>query len=181
MFNRRIWYSRARPKRLTSSILVEKSPPFLLIPDQLAANFRDSRFCIMVRHPLATLEGILRSREGMKNPDDRDLRVVAAQHIGRCLEQQVANIRNLGDRAVSLTYESMCAEPLSTATLVQTLCPELDDLNFDLAISVKGRYNERLRNFNDEQVARLDHETLRIARQELQPFAGSLEYFGYIL
>lgn len=179
--NKSLWYRNARPRSWKATVFVEKSPPFLLIADQLRDNFENARFCIMVRHPLPVVEGILRAHASESSPDGRDMRVVAAQHVGRCLEYQARNIELLGDRAVVFTYETLCSDPKVVANQVKGLCPKLDDLDFDVRLRVKRRYDEQLRNMNSEQVARLDPQTLRIAEVELAPYTDAMARFGYTL
>jgi hypothetical protein len=153
---RRAWEFHARAVQEGADTLVIASPPFLLIPDQLAAEFPGAAFLIMVRNPYAVAEGIIRRgpAAGPVAPGD-SLAAAAARHIVAALAAQEANRVALGARAVFFTYEAMCAAPETVTARVAALAPELADLDLAHARPVKGRYDEPLRDMNAEQIARL--------------------------
>lgn len=153
---RRAWEFHARAVQEGADTLVIASPPFLLIADQLAAEFPGAAFLIMVRNPYAVAEGIIRRgpAAGPVAPGD-SLAAAAARHIVAALAAQEANRVALGARAVFFTYEAMCAAPKTVTARVAALAPELADLDLAHARPVKGRYDEPLRDMNAEQIARL--------------------------
>jgi hypothetical protein len=178
---KRAWYLQAVANNPSASVFVEKSPPFLLMPEVLAANFHNARFVLMVRDPYAAYEGIIRRR--MPNPPDTDTdpRVLAAEHLMAALAHQQRNVTELGSAATFFTYEQMCAEPDYCARLVADLVPVIDDLVLDQRLAVKGIYEEPLRNMNRQQIKRLSSEDLGIANRIFEPHAALLEGFGYEL
>lgn len=153
---RRAWEFHARAPHPGADTLVVASPPFLLIADQLAAEFPGAAFLIMVRNPYAAAEGIIRrgAAAGPVAPGD-SLATAAARHIAAALAAQEANRVALGNRAAFFTYEAMCAAPEAVAARIAALAPELADLDLARARPVKGRYDEPLRDMNAEQIARL--------------------------
>ncbi|MEL7447364.1 MAG: sulfotransferase [Pseudomonadota bacterium] len=179
---RKAWYFHAKAAREDAPVFHTKSPPFLLVADQLRSKFEGARFLLMVRDPYATIEGIIRRRsrsQSVENP--ADLVRVAARHLVTCFEYQRRNITLLGESAVFFTYEDLCAEPCKIAGRITDLVPDLDDLDLVQTIPVKGSYEEPLRNMNDQQIARLDPQDRAIANEVFEPNRSVLEAFGYTL
>lgn len=152
---RRAWYAQATASDARARVFVEKSPPFLVLGDQLRTAFRNARFIMMVRDPLATCEGIIRARSRTATRSGEDIRTLAAQHVIHCFEQQSRNLKDLAGQCTLFTYEKLCEDPSGCAEQVRALLPQLNDLDFDIRLRIKGKYDERLRNMNDEQIARL--------------------------
>lgn len=178
---KRAWYLQAVGRSADASVFVEKSPPFLLIPDMLEREFVGARFVMMVRNPYAAYEGIIRRRVANPPGIDTDPRLLAAEHLMGCFEQQRRNIDKLVDRGVFFTYEQLCSDPKGCADLVRSLVPVLVDLDFDQRIEVKGIYDEPLRNMNADQIARLGPEDLDVATSVFEQHREVMDYFGYEL
>jgi hypothetical protein len=178
---KRAWYLQAVANDPAATVFVEKSPPFLLMPEVLAANFRDARFVLMVRDPYAAYEGIIRRRVPNAPDVDEDPRVIAAQHLMAAFAHQLRNRAELAECSVFFTYEELCADPERCAALVMDLAPAIDDLDLDQEILVKGIYEEPLRDMNEQQIARLTPEDLAIATRVFAPHAAMLAEFGYDL
>lgn len=174
---RRAWYFQASAASIQADVFVQKSPPHLLIPHLLEAAFPETRFLIMVRHPYATIEGIMRRRPG---DSDRDGQLrIATQHVLACLQQQVRNRDRYARSSLFFTYEEMCAEPERIVRGIQKLAPSLDDLTFDQVIPVKNTYEQRLTNFNAEQIARLSVDDRAVVREILDTDPAAMREFGY--
>ena len=58
---RRAWYFQAFARDPGASVFFTKSPPHLLVVQQLARHFPNPKFLFMVRNPYAVCEGICRS------------------------------------------------------------------------------------------------------------------------
>lgn len=179
--SKRAWYAQAVANDPGATVMVEKSPPFLLIPDQLCAAFRNARFVLMVRDPYATYEGIIRRRVPNPPNNDDDPRVLAAQHVMACFEQQRRNVDELADRSTFFTYEALCAEPARCAQQLAALVPELADVDLDRRVPVKGMYDERLRNMNDDQIANLADADREVATEVFAGHVDVVRSFGYEL
>ena len=136
----------------------------------------------MVRNPYAVLEGILRrqSRNASGLPRSRVVKT-AATHLVQCLRFQVRNRSLLSGRCASFSYEEMCANPTDVARQIESLVPELDDLDLAQRLPVKGIYDEPLRNMNEDAFARLAPETVRIANGIFAEHQPLLDEFGYAL
>jgi len=173
------WYSQATASSPTASVFVEKSPPFVLVPEHLAAAFKTARFVLMGRDPYPTFEGIIRRR--VPNPPGvaEDARILAAKHIVACLRQQAANQIALADSAVFFTYEQLCADPDACAASITSLALRLDDLDLSRKTPVKGMYDEPLRNMNSDQLKRLSAEDRAIANSVFGEDEDILHHFGY--
>lgn len=175
----RAWYFHARAGGPDASVFHTKSPPFLLIPDQLVQNFADTSFLFMVRNPYAALEGILRRRKMGTMQDGPDLPRIAAQHLVACMRAQRSNIERYAGRSIAFTYEELCAAPTRIADRIAQLVPELSDLDLSQRMLVKGQYDEELRNMNDEQIARLSSADIALANAVFAEAVDVLSYFDY--
>ncbi|WP_260582036.1 sulfotransferase [Sphingopyxis sp. PET50] len=177
---RRAWHFHARAVSDDADTLVVASPPFLLIADQLAAAFPDAAFLIMVRNPYAVAEGIIRrGAEAGPAAPGTSLATAAARHIVAALAAQRANGAALGNRAACFTYEEMCAAPAETAARIAALVPSLADLDINRSLPVKGRYHERLRDMNADQIARLTPGQTADLTAVFAAHRDDLAAFGY--
>ena len=176
---RRAWYFQARARDPRASVFVTKSPPHLLLVDELARHFANSKFLFMVRNPYAVCEGICRyCRGGLPDPE---LEERAARHIVACLEQQRRNVETHRSAGVFFTYEAMCGAPGSVAGRIAALVPELHDLALRQRVQVKGQYDELLADMNARQIARLGPGQIARFNQVFRAHREVLDHFGYPL
>ena len=178
---RKAWYFQAFSHNPEATVFVTKSPPCLLNVAQLHRAFAGAKFIFMVRNPYAAVEGICRRRKRHTLPKGHDIREAAARHIINCLRYQKQNIETYGDCGLFFSYEAMCDQPDQVEQSLQELVPELDDLTLCQRISVKGIYNETLRNMNDQQISRLTAADLRHINQVFEQQQDLLDYFRYPL
>ena len=180
---RRAWYFQAFSGDPRASVFVEKSPPFLLIVDQLSRAFSNARFLFMVRDPYAVIEGIVRRspRIWRNSVPLEQQAAVAARHVMTCLKYQRRNVGECNGRGVFFTYERMCAEPEQVERSIASLVPELSDLTLRQRLRVKGLYDEVLRDMNADQIARLSAAQRRQITDVFRPDCDVLDYFGYRL
>ena len=179
---RAAWYFQARARDPRAPVFFTKSPPHLLVVDELARRFPNPRFLFLVRNPYAVCEGICRFREARGlGPSDGSLPEVAARHAVTCLEVQRRNVAAHGARGVFFTYETMCAEPERVAAMIRRLVPELDDLDLRQRLPVKGQYDEMLTDMNERQIARLPPGRIAAFNRVFRPHRELLDHFGYDL
>ena len=186
---RKAWYFQAYARDPEASVFYTKSPPHLVIVNELARHFRNAKFLFMVRDPYATCEGIIRIRDDHPREyaslkahfPDRTLSELAATHVATCLAWQRRNVEAHGDRGVFFTYEAMCAEPERVERRIRTLVPVLDDLRLRQRLPVKRKYHEMLTDLNARQIARLDAAELAECTRVFRQHRGVLDYFGYDL
>jgi hypothetical protein len=177
---RKAWYFQAQAVRRDASIFVTKSPPFLLITDQLAEHFERVRFLFLIRNPYAVVEGIC--RRTIKQESERTEALgMAARHIMTCFEYQKRNIQAYQSTGLFLSYESICSQPLESGQKLQGLVPELTGLDFDQRIAVKGMYDEQLRNMNDDHIGRLSPQDIRTVNKVFVRKLDLMRFFGYEL
>ena len=172
------WYFQARASKDDASIFLTKSPPFLVVVDQLRAAFSNPRFLFLVRNPYAVVEAICRRVAGRFEARNAALDT-ACGHILNCLAIQRLNIEQHGDLGVSFSYEDLCASPAGIASQVTHMLPELVGLNFDQTLAVKGIYNERLRDMNADQIGRLSQQDIDRINLHFSPQEALLGHFGY--
>ena len=179
---RATWYFQARAQDPRAPVFFTKSPPHLLVVDELVRHFPNPRFLFMVRNPYAVCEGICRFRETLGlGPSEGSLPEVAARHAVTCLEHQRRNVAAQRERGVLFTYETMCAEPERVEAMVRGLVPEIDDLELRRRLPVKGRYHEMLTDMNARQIARLEPGRIAAFNRVFRAHRDVLDHFGYEL
>lgn len=178
---KKAWYFHAAAAREDAPVFHTKSPPFLLIADQLAESFANTSFLFMVRNPYAALEGILRRRKSVDEDRQKEMPRIAARHLVTCFKYQRENIANFADRSIAFTYEELCKAPESIARQINRLVPEVGNIDLSQKLAVKGTYDEPLRNMNDEQIARLSADQIAIANEVFRPHAELFAHFDYSL
>lgn len=173
--SKRAWHFQAEAEAANAELLVLSTPPFLMIAETLAQAFPEARFLILSRHPLPVIEGILRGTPG----DNASLIEPAVRHVLRAMEVQRLNRERLGDRAIWFSYEDMCASPGTIGATILKFAPQLESVDLSQRISVKGRYDEPLRNMNSDSVERLDPALRADIEGRLSEHADLLAAFGY--
>lgn len=180
---KRAWYFQAFSRSEKATVFIEKSPPFLLIVDQLAENFRNARFLFMTRDPYAVVEGLLRKSvrsSWYRETNPSDLFKIAASHVVNCLKYQRRNIEMWHERGIFFTYEQMCEDSENVERQIRALVPQLVDLNLRQRIKVR-EYDENLRNMNQQQIARLTRDDFSRINGIFAPHSDLFEFFGYSL
>lgn len=178
---KKAWYFQAEGAN-DARIFHTRSPPFLLIADQLRVHFCGARFLLMVRDPYAALEGIVRRRKkAAAELPIADLTTVAARHLVTCFQRQRVNCTRFTDCSVFFTYEELCDDPRKVAKKIAALVPQLDDLDLTQRLKVKGIYDEPLRNMNEEQIVRLSSNDIAAANAVFENHEELFAEFGYAL
>ena len=180
---KKAWNFQAFSLNPEATVFVEKSPPFLLIINQLIKEFENARFLFMVRNPYAVVEGIRRRIIQYKLHDNipaKELLTQASIQVINCLKIQKQNLETWGDHGVFFTYEQMCEEPERVQEKIIKLVPEIDDLVLRQKLRIKD-YNEELRNMNEQQIERLTNEDIEQINEVFAPYEYILEYFNYSL
>lgn len=177
---RHAWYFQAKAEKPDASVFLTKAPPFLVVLDDIRDAFDNARFLFLVRNPYAVVEAICRYNAKRLVSREHALRT-ATSHVLQCFEIQQRNISKYGDEGVFFTYEQLCEHPEDAARSVKTLVPQLDDLDFDRKLAVKGIYDEPLRNMNADQIGRLSRQDIEIINEALSEREQLLQRFGYEL
>ena len=176
---RRAWYFQAQARHPRASVFVVKSPLYVLLVPELARRFRNPKFLFMVRNPYAVCEGICRFMARRMPVPDPGLPEKAARHVAACLEHQRRNVDTVGSRGVFFSYETMCSSPRQVAGRIETLVPELGDLNLKQRLPVKGLYDEMLSDMNGRQIDRLEPRQIAAFNAVFERNRGTLDHFGY--
>lgn len=174
---RQSWYASARINSASAHVFVEKSPPNIARVDMLAEHFAPARFLFLVRDPYAVGESILRQRRELRGTID--LERAAAEHVCTLFRLQKENIRRFGPWSTLIRYEDLCMLPRAAAAQVSELVGAFEDLDFDRAIPVKGRYYESLRDMNEEHIGRLETAQLRTFNAVFEEHEDLFAEFGY--
>jgi hypothetical protein len=130
-----------------------------------------ARFLISVRDPYAVCEGI--RRKGGHSL------TTAASHWVRASQLQQRN-REILSHSLFLRYEDVCDRPAEAARLLSERIPELGPLDSERVFEVMDQTG-RIRNLNEEQIARLSAADLAEINAVLAPHQGLLESLGYEL
>ncbi|GLQ35813.1 hypothetical protein GCM10007939_20960 [Amylibacter marinus] len=176
--NQKVWYFQATADSIDASVFFTKAPPFIAYAQSLDRHFDNAKFLMMIRNPYAMYEGIVRRRAALDQGPNyvHNLRV-AAIHVMRCFDLQRKNQALFKDKSVFFTYEEMCAMPDQVAARIMDFVPELDDLDLDQTLFIKGRYSERLRNMNADQIGALTPQQLEVANEVFDH--DLIAHFGY--
>ena len=189
---RKAWYFQSFSLDPRAAVFYTKTPLHLLIVDALAQHFDNAKFLFMVRDPYAVCGSFLRtwSSEGyprspdahgdLEPPAGRSIEEAVAHHVVNCLIRQRRNVETFGGRGTFFTYESMCAEPARVARRIRKLAPEIDDLDLDQRLAVKGRI-EGLKNMNVRQIEDLDTRQMAAVNRVFEAHRDVIEHFGYVL
>jgi hypothetical protein len=173
---RRTWYAAAHLRDENDScIFLEKSPPHVARVGMLAEHFSNVKFIFLVRNPYAIVESIGRRRPRMRRFAKR-----ASEHVLTCLRLQKHNAETFPN-SLLLRYEDMCADIGKTQQAITQLVPELDDINLDQVIRVKGLYNESLRDMNADHIDRLPPGIVPRITEHFAKQKQLLDHFGYEL
>ena len=179
---RRAWYFQACGRDPRASVFVTKSPPHLLLVDELTRHFANPKFLFMVRNPYAVCEGICRVVAQFDlAPPNVNVPEAAASHVVACLGYQCRNVDTHRGQGVFFTYEEMCADPERVARKIRAFVPELDDVELRRRLPIKGRYNEMLTDMNARQIARLDPRQIETFNRAFRAHRHLLDHFGYEL
>ncbi|MDX1394997.1 MAG: sulfotransferase [Gemmatimonadota bacterium] len=143
-------------------VLLEKSPPNTIRSRWLARWFQPSRFITLVRNPYAVCEGIRRRNEHPISD--------AARHWAVANDTLYEDLSHLpADQPVlRITYERLSEHH---ASVLDEICRFLeipnsfgDDLGPLDVHNIESRPSE-IRNFNDDSIARLSAEDIRIVTE----------------
>ena len=180
---RKAWYFQSFSLDPRACVFYTKTPLHLLIVDALARHFDNARFLFMVRDPYAVCGSFLRTCADARRalePAGRGIEEVVAHHAVNCLIRQRRNVETFGDRGTFFTYEAMCAEPVRVARQIRELAPEIDDLDLNQRLAVKGRIAV-LENMNARQIEDLDARQMAAVNRVFEAHRDVIEHFGYAL
>lgn len=117
------------------SLLVDKTPRYYHIVDELKEIFPGARFILLIRNPLAVLSSMLAARErskegwtGLGRPDRVHDLLTAPRRIE-------SFITKLGDEALVVRYEDLVSQPEDT---IRSLCQKLNVSFFPQMLTYEG-------------------------------------------
>jgi hypothetical protein len=165
-----VW-EQGRPE---GSILLEKSPPNLMRPDQMLAVWPNAFYVISMRNPYALLGSYLTRRE--ITPE-----LIAGSIAGWLKRSRVqrANVVRLKGRSIVTSYEAFTTSP---GGFVRSLEAVFGDLGVDPDRPLQVKYYETapIENHNERQISTLSPAQLDLARDLLmRDGAEDLAYWGY--
>lgn len=190
---RRVWTRRALARNPQASLAFDKSPPNLVRLDELREAFGGAASTSVVafsRHPLAICASWAKryapetlAREWLGCPPHQIARGDAYYRlIGELCGQRMTRLAAARNAAVlHVSYEEFCADPASVSAQLSAAFPTLGKIDVTQSISVKDYEPQKLRNMNDEQVARLSPAQRAAVLAGLEPYADSVGRLGYAL
>ncbi len=173
------WYRQAYANNFEATVFVEKSPSSLAYRQQLEDNFLNPSFIYILRNPHAIAEGIHRNLQYPSSIEERFQLI--AKHISQCFHLVSTNLHNSRDNTLLIEYELFCENPGLYLDQITTLFPEINDLNIDQPIAVKGKYYDVLHNMNGNQLERLSSDQINYLNKEFIKHRQLFEKFGYQL
>ena len=161
------------------SVLLEKSPSHLVRAGQLADNFENSHFIIMIRNPYAFSEGVKRRWSSPNHLLSRYSYFNIAKFWAICAGYQLQNQKCL-QRNMLLTYEDLTEHRQETCRRLIDFVPELGTLNPEGEFPVFEK-SGGIENMNDQQIARLGKGDFFQINEVLRRYPQFLHPFGYQL
>ena len=136
-----------------ATVKLQKTPADIFRITQIVPKFHDLKWIISVRDPYAYVESIMRKATFHMDPL-RQLDQICF-HALRTLEIQIANARYLDKDAYVMTYEHFVANPEYHRDELMKWIPELEYMNLEAELMVKGHKIDSINDDSEEKIARL--------------------------
>ncbi len=182
---RAIWLQHIQDIRRRGSrvsLIIEKSPPNIVRADGLTRTFPNHSLLAFNRNPYANCASLLYRQYEPEGKHAGERSSIVSQLAGGWLVRS-RHIKKAIDKyqMPRLSYEQFCSDPAAcVATLVGDM-PVLKTVDVAQEISVKDYPKQELRDFNAEQIAKLNQQEINAITETLANNAGLVNYFGYEL
>ena len=143
--------------RLAKPLLIEKSPSNLCRADMYYKHFKNIKYLIMDRNPLAMAEGVMRQfKHSAKD---------AISHAVRCKEINSEILNTYKDISLYITYEELVNETQETLNKIKQFIPMAGEIFVPKHLTIKGKKYNGLINKNEEQISKISVKDLNIMLQ----------------
>ena len=177
-----VWEENWANNNPYATVKLQKTPADIFRIQQIVPHFHDLKWIISVRNPYAYVESIMRKATFQMEPM-RQLDQICF-HVLRTMEVQVVNAMQLGQNAYTMTYEDFVARPEAHRDALIRWIPELEHMNLDAELMVKGKKIESIHDESPERVQRLIDEVPGILDKingYFKPCEKLINYWGYQL
>ena len=132
----------------SKTILVDKPTTNIMRFDEIKKEFNNTYAICLVRNPYAVVEGIIR-----RNSKPIEF---AIEFVIKTLRYQKYNIEN-NKNLIWIKYSELCDNQDLVNKKINTILPEIDDLDFNKFFSAHNFKNQPLKitNLNDEKISKL--------------------------
>jgi hypothetical protein len=177
------WLNRFQfVNRLTQNIdvVIEKSPPNMLIIDKLISLFHDYSFLANNRNPYANCASLLYRKYDADSISSSD-RLDALSFLARGWIKRSTIVKNLVQKynMPLMTYENFCQNPSSIISLLNLPDGVAETINPSAKVKVKDYKKQIIQNQNERQIANLKPDEIACISQILHPYSELLDFFGY--
>lgn len=163
------WNKLWRQDNPNAIIYLEKSPPNVLRIEMLERHFYNSKFILMIRNPYAMIEGILRNNR-------QSTLDMAIRHTDIMFSAQMNNIAKYKS-SLFLKYEDLTENPVYYSNLIMDYIG-VQDINYAKIFKCKT-YISEIRNFNDDQIARLSKNQINNISNCFRKHENMMNLLGY--
>lgn len=132
----------------SKTILMDKTTTNIMRFDEIKKEFNNTYAICLVRNPYAVVEGIIR-----RNSKPIEF---AIEFVIKTLQYQKYNIEN-NKNLIWIKYSELCDNQDLVNKKINTILPEIDDLDFNKFFSAHNFKNEPLKitNLNNEKISKL--------------------------
>ena len=136
----------------SKTILMDKTTTNIMRFDEIKKEFNNTYAICLVRNPYAVVEGIIR-----RNSKPIEF---AIEFVIKALRYQKYNIEN-NKNLIWIKYSELCDNQDLVNKKINTILPEIDDLDFNKFFSAHNFKNQPLKitNLNDEKISKLKKRT----------------------
>jgi len=177
------WLNRYQfVKRLTQNIdvVIEKSPPNMIIIEKIISLFRDYSFLANNRNPYANCASLLYRKYDVETINSSDRKDIL-EFLARGWIKRSTIIKDLIQKfdMPLVTYENFCQNPSSILSQLNLPDGVAETINPSAEVQVKEYQLQTIQNQNDRQIANLKPEEITLISQILTPFSELTEFFQY--
>jgi len=180
-----VWLQRYQKNKALmrdADVVIEKSPPNMMIIDELLLLFRDYSVIANNRNPYAICSSSLYRYYDAKKLQPYE-RKMFLEDIAKGWLSRSKKISEIIERynIPLLTYEEFCSSPTFLLDVLNLPVWVAKSIDLNAKIKVKDYEPQVIRNQNDRQISMLTDEEINHIRGVLESSAQLLDYFGYKL
>lgn len=180
---RRIWLSRVQfVEELVGKreIIIEKSPPNLVLTQQLLQAFPNHKVVVFNRNPYALCASVLyRVHPASLNSEQKRLVILERNAKAWIFRSRLLKEHIERYSPVTFTYEDFCRDPDGRVKEVVARVPELRGVDTTREIKVKDYRPQKIANQNPRQIENLLPAEKKAIAEILSSEEELLRFFGY--
>lgn len=167
-------------KQLTDTdieVVIEKTPPNMVIIDELVKLFDKTSLFASNRNPYAYASSAMHRYDVFKNMSPE----YAAETLSSDWVRKSKILKNLiSEKGIPyLKYEDFCESPQDIKNYINLPYQLEETINFESKIKVKDYQPQKIQNMNQKQLDKLTNKQINIMSSVLKESKEILNFFGY--